>query len=121
MKNLNELKVGDKVGIARNGSWSVRSEGVYVVAKADKVKVVLQRESDKYERTFSAKTGDEKGSTKYRSAFLETVEAQEARNKAQAREQEVQTAWRALEAAVAKKDLGEVAKATALIKSLQGA
>lgn len=121
MKNLNELKAGDKVGIARGGSWRVRSEGIYTVSKVDKVKVVLQRESDKHERTFSVKTGDEKGSSKYRSAFLEPVESQEARNKQQAREQEWSAAWSALEAAVSKKDLASVDTTLALIKSLQGA
>lgn len=52
--------------------------------KANKVRIVIQRDTDSYEHTFSTKTGLELNSGAYRPAFLESVEDQQCRNQADA-------------------------------------
>lgn len=112
------LKVGDQVGIARCTTWSTRNEGIYTVVKTDKVKVVVQRASDNYERTFSAKTGCEKGSSKYRSSFLESAVDQEQRAKKLAHERQVKDAWTRLSDAAEGKSVEKAEAALAELKAL---
>ena len=116
--DLTTLKAGNQVGIARVSSWSTHNEGVYTVVKADKVKVVLQRASDKHERTFSVKTGDEKGSSKYKSAFLESVVGQEQRAKKLAHELQVKDTWTRLSDAAEGKSVEKAEAALAELKAL---
>jgi hypothetical protein len=118
MLNLNTLQVGQKVAVARYGSWTIMSEGVYIVAKADKVKVVVKRESDGYERTFSVKKGTEKGSTRYHSAFLESIEDRDARIVKKNAENEVRLAWSKAEQAAQSKNISALRQAMADLELL---
>ena len=106
------LKVGDEVSVARTGSWDTRSEGVYVVVKANKMKVVVQRKGDGYERSFSVKRRCESGaSDRWRSAYLETVADKEEREARQRRERDVKQAWAAVEQAGRNKSVDSLREA----------
>ena len=106
------LKVGDEVSVARTGSWDTRSEGVYVVVKANKMKVVVQRKGDGYERSFSVKRRCESGaSDRWRSAYLETVADKEQREARQQRERDVKYAWAAVEQAGRDKNVSQLREA----------
>ena len=118
INDYSTLNIGDKVGVACHGSWAVRSEGIYAVVKKDKVKIVVQRESDKYERTFNIKSKTESGRGQFRTAFLETVEEQEQRDKTQAHEAAVRNAWHELGAAVGHKSVERTNAAIAHLKEL---
>ena len=115
---LSTLRVNDEVAVVRHGSWNTITQGVYVVAKVDKVKVVLKRKSDGYERIFSVKTGLEKGSSRYHSASIESVERMEARMKAQDKERRIRDAWKTLEAAASQKNFPAAEAALAEIALL---
>ena len=94
------LVVGQQVGIVRPGSWSNHGEGVYLVTKVNKKVIVVNRESDGHERTFSAKFGTEMGATtKYRAPYLESVSDQQERNDRIKKETSVRNAWAAVASA----------------------
>ena len=113
------LKVGDEVAIARSGSWSLFSEGVYAVVKVNKMKVFLQRKSDGYERVFSVKRRCEFGdSDRYRSAFLETVADHQAREEKRRQEQKVWAAWSTAEKAAQNKNISQLRQALANLELL---
>ena len=113
------LKVGDEVAVARSGSWMVHSEGVYTVAKVDKLKVVVRRKSDNYERVFSVKRRCEMGKeNSYRSAYLEPVADKEARERKMERERDVRRAWSDAEQAGRNKDMVALRAALALLDAL---
>jgi len=114
---IRTLKLNDEVSIVRYGSWSARSEGIYVVAKADKMKVVLKRKTDGYERTFSVKTNIEKGASRYHSSAVETIADMERREFNLKREQELRNAWKTLEAAASQKNLAAADAAIELIRA----
>jgi hypothetical protein len=69
-----DLKVGQKVGIVKPGSRDYISQGFYEVTKVNKVLVEVTRVSDGHVRSFSNRTGLEKGSDYYRSAEIVSVE-----------------------------------------------
>ena len=75
------LAVGQSVAVSRFGSRFIHNEGVYTVAKVNKVKVILARDTDGYVRTFSVKTRKELGALayKYFEAFIESVSDLQAR------------------------------------------
>lgn len=102
------LQVGQEVAVAKPTSWSTTNQGVYVVEKVNKVRVVVKRASDGYLRTFSVKKrreiGDYAGDT-YTAAFLETVAEQEFRVAQRAREVELRDMWRGAEAAATQRNL----------------
>lgn len=115
-----KLAVGDKVAIARTGSWSIMNEGVYTVVKVNKMVVVVRREADGYERTFSVKRRCETSSTnRYRSAFLETVDAQEAREESRKKEREYRQSWADLERAALNRDLAAAKALVAKLESME--
>ena len=115
------LKVGDEVSIARTGSWSIHSDGIYKVVKINKIKVFVQRVSDGYERVFSVKRRCEAGaSDRYRSAYLESVETKRARDAQQQREREVRSAWAAVEQAGRDKNISKLRQAVADLELLIG-
>lgn len=120
--NLNTAKVGDTVSVARYGSWNVMSQGTYLVVKADKVKVVLQRVSDGYERTFSVRTGLEKSKLKSsyvdRNTFVETVAEMEAREARVNAERARKQAWNNVEAAAKNNNLEALREAVAALEAL---
>ena len=106
------LKVGDEVSVARTGSWDTRSEGVYVVVKANKLKLIVQRKTDGYERVFSVKRRCEMGAEdRYRAAYLETVASKEQREARQQRERDVRSAWAAVEQAGRDKNVSQLREA----------
>lgn len=113
------LKVGDEVGVARTGSWNIHSEGIYTVVKANKMKIVVQRVSDGYQREFSVKRRCEAGaSDRYRGAYLESVETKRARDAQQQREREVRSAWAAVEQAGRDKNISKLRQAVADLELL---
>ena len=120
INDYSTIKVNDEVSVVRHGSWSARSEGVYVAAKVDKMKVVLKRKTDGYERIFSVKTQQEKGSNRYHTASIETIAEMEKREAAQAKDHAIRCGWKDLELAVSQKNLAAVGEALAHINSLQG-
>ena len=115
------LKVGDEVGVARTGSWDVHSEGVYVVVKANKMKLVVQRKTDGYERVFSVKRRCEAdASDRYRAAYLESVADLQQREARKQREREVRSAWAAVEQAGRDKNMSKLRQAVADLELLVG-
>ena len=68
------LTVGQAVGIVKPTNYGHMSQGFYKVTKVNKVVVEVTRESDGYVRTFSNRTGLEKGYDYYRSAEIVSVE-----------------------------------------------
>ena len=115
--NISTLKVGDKVGIYRSGSWTIHSEGIYAVKKVNKVRIILGRESDGYEREFSARTGLEKGSERYRSASLETVQEQMDRKLGEQQKRAENAAWEQVETAAKRKDLAALRATVAALEA----
>lgn len=103
--NYSELTVNSKIAVARPGSWTTHSEGVYTVVKVDKVKVVVSRVGDGHTRTFSVKRRCELPANSFRNAYLETVEEQEARNLRLAAEQALRRLWEMGEQGARNKDL----------------
>lgn len=119
MLDYTTLKVGDQVAVARSGGWSIMNEGVYRVVKVNKVKVVVERVSDGYQREFSVKRRCEmKSNDHYRAGYLETVAAQEARIEAREREAAVRNAWRKVETAAAQRDLNTLRQSVAALEAL---
>ena len=102
-----ELQVGQRVAVGRYGNWRIMSQGVYVVAKANKMKVVLKREGDGYERTWSVKRNTETtGSYSDRNTFIETIESMEERNAKYQEEVRVSNLWKEAAHAAECKNLG---------------
>lgn len=117
--DYSKLAVGDQVAVARMGSWDVHSEGVYTVVKADKIKVIVQREGDGYERTFSVKKRSEMGKDdRYRAAYLEPVADKAARDALQQRRRDVNRAWSAAEQAARDKKVSALRAALADLELL---
>ena len=108
-----ELQVGQRVAISRWGNWRATSQGIYIVAKVNKLKVVLKRESDGYERVWSVKRNVEIGTygvgkgEKYveRNTFIESIESMEARNVKRQHEAMVNGLWRDVEEAAKRKNM----------------
>lgn len=120
MLNIETLKVGDKVAVARPGNWTTASEGIYTVVKVNKVRIVVQREDDSYQREFSAKSGRELNKTYgvYMCPCLETVSEQTARNEYLQRQREINNAWSVLKKAAASENIQQVDEAVAALKKL---
>ena len=118
MLDLNTLVVGQQVGIAKHGAWETRSQGLYMVVKANKVKVVVRRLVDDHERLFSVKRGCEVGGNKYNSAFLETVEAQAAREAKKTAARNIDSAWEELEKAVKLRSFELIVSTLSALKAL---
>jgi hypothetical protein len=116
--NISTLVPGNRVSIRHHET----SQGVYVVAKANKMKVVLKRESDGYERHWSVKRDTELATEgrKYvdRYTWLETVEDMEARNVARIRETARRNAWADVEKAAAGHSMPRLELALEALKAL---
>jgi methionine aminopeptidase len=117
-----DLKVNDKLAIVRYGNRGVvSSQGVYTVVKADKMKVVMKRDGDGYERIWSVKKDCELGEHGYHSASLITVrdlaecEANRIIKVAKA------NLYRDIETAAKNNNLEAIEKAVAELKHLLGA
>lgn len=105
------LKVGDQVTISCVRSWNIAYQGIYNVVKADKVKIVLRREGDGYERVFSVKTGYEKSyDGKYieKHTRIEPVENMIAHNKKMDKERAINSIWSKIQNAANRKRYNEL-------------
>ena len=113
------LQVGQRVGIARHASWSILSEGIYTVAKANKMKVTVKRDSDGYERVFSVKRRCEAGAEdRYRAAYLESLETLQAREAEMKVQRAIRAAWNNAEHAAKHKNLTDLLTAVQELQSL---
>ena len=113
-----ELNVGDKVTVARYRNFGgVSLQGIYDVVKVDKMKVVLRRESDGYERVFSVKTGIEKGSSRYKSAIIESLEDNDEREVQRAQLAKLNESWTNVQNAAGRKNLKDLELAVAALKT----
>lgn len=121
--DVKSLQVGQKVSIAR-ASWGVGthyivSQGVYVVEKADRVKVVLRRESDGHKRVWSLKHNAEvvqayDGKKKIeRGTFIESIEDMVEREKKAALARDKKRMWSDIEQAAQNKDIVALRRALA--------
>lgn len=113
------LTVGQEVALARSGSWDLHYQGVYTVTKANKIKVVLTRKGDGYERTFSVKRNCElpktEGGYVERYVHITTVEDMEQFNARRAEEQRMNGLWSDLKEAATRKNLFAAQTVLALI------
>ena len=113
------LKCGDLVAVARPGSWGVMNEGNYIVVKANKMKVVVERASDRYQREFSVKRRCEAKSTdRYHAPYLELPETQAARIERRNQEVAKRQAWSAVETAAVQKDIAALRRAVAALEEM---
>ena len=100
INDYSSLNVNDTVAVARPGSWQIHSEGIYRVVKVNKLKVVVERESDGYQRVFSVKRRCEMcAGSHYRAAYLESVDSMLKREAQLQRERDVRAAWADVEQA----------------------
>ena len=109
--------VGNEVGVILRNSWGRdHLQGLYRVTKSNKTRVHIQRVSDGYERIFSAMTGVEKGSTRYRSAEIISVDRYRQMEKLNDIN-DYENAWREIESLASKKDLFGLKNAIANLES----
>ena len=101
------LAVGQSVAVSRFGRRFIHNEGLYTVAKVNKVKVILARDTDGYVREFSVKTRKELGALayKYLETFIEPVSDFQAREEKYQKERDVKTLWVGAEQAARDKNL----------------
>ena len=105
--NYADLLEGEQVAVSRTGNWRTMNEGVYTVVKANKLKVVVKRDSDGYTREFSVKRRVElgKGESRWNSAFIESVADMQRREAQYAAERDRKQTWADAEQAARDKDL----------------
>lgn len=120
---VRELEVGQVVGVAKmaNGYGPDRSLGICRVTKRNKIRIVLTRETDGYEFSFSARyayrlLGD--GQVDY-DTYVESAESQEIREKRLVKREELDRAWSDLERAARHHNMREVLEITDRINNLQ--
>ena len=113
MLRLESVKVGQVVSVANSGGWTTRSEGLYTVVKANKLRVEVCRNTDAYKRTFSVKRGVELCGAGYKNhrVYLETPESAAARDARTKLEQERKNAWAVVESATARRNYAAVQEA----------
>lgn len=109
---VRELEVGQRVGVAVMASsyGPDRSLGIFRVTKKNKVRIVLERETDGYQVQFSARLwhrllGD--GQVSY-NTYVESVEAQQAREQHKAKRDEIRQAWTQFEQATKGRQIAEL-------------
>lgn len=113
------LNVCDLVAVARPGTWDIMNEGNYFVVKVNKMKVVVERASDGYQREFSVKRRCEAKSTdRYSGAYLELPEKQAARIEQRNKEVTKRQAWAAVENASMRKDIAALREAVAALEEM---
>lgn len=114
-----ELKVGQRVAIAE----SYNPQMGYIVAKVDKLKVILRRESDGYERKWSVKRNEEQphaGRKYVSSRYSYIISEAEAQRQVAVKQQgnNFSNACRALEAACSTKNLTEIRRCMAELEGV---
>ena len=111
--------VGNAVAVIRHGSWGhTQLQGIYRVTKSNKMRVHLQRESDGYERIFSAITGLEKGSTRYHSSEIISVDRYRQIEKMEQMKNEIRDIWRDIQNFASNKDLDGLKNAVSKLESI---
>ena len=111
------VKAGDTVGIVRMSNYGPVTQGLYVVTNVNKTIVEVTRQSDGYVRTFSNRTGLEKGSDRYRSAVIITKEKLLALEENKLIESEIAQLYQSIARAVQKRNLVEI---KLLVERLEG-
>lgn len=113
------LSLNETVGIIRYGSFGhVQYQGLYTVTKINKTRIHVQRVSDNYERIFSAHTGIEKGSERYRSAEIVSVGRYNAMENADKLKGKIRDTWEIIQNRASRKDLVALKEAIANLESL---
>ena len=114
------LVVGQVVGVAEYYGFyhSVHLQGLYTVVKKNKMKVVIQRNGDGYERTFSIKTDREIKEYKT-TRTAEIVSEGEYKLMELRRERELNTtkAWADIQKAASHKDIAALKAAMIELES----
>ena len=111
--------VGQEVAVIRYGNWGgILQQGRYRVTKSNKVRVHLQRISDGYERVFSAKTGVEQGSTRYRSSEIVSVERYNAIEATRLRDATLRDAWNTVQEAAKNKNIADIKTALSILEAM---
>ena len=111
--------IGQEVAVIRHGSWGhIHLQGIYRVTKSNKVRVHLERVSDGYERIFSANTGIEKGSERYRSAEIVSVDRYRQIEKRQETEKSMKNIWNQIQSFASNKDLDGLKNAITNLESI---
>lgn len=116
------LKVGDEVGVVSSSSgYGLRNIGVYVVAKIDKIKVVVRRASDGYEKVFSIKKGYQMGedTSVFQRQWLEPVADFKARVARDEKAKSIRSAWMVVASCASQFKLEELKAAIAKLEELQ--
>ena len=118
--NLDNLKVGDEVSIARYSNYGVRGVHIGKITKRDKVKIIVTTLSGN-EYIFSAKRGQQKdfdGKYSSHSLFLEDMETRNKRDAIENHEKEIRMIWSTLESAVHNKDVAKITEQLNLLTEL---
>lgn len=120
---VHELAVGDRVGVARmaNRYGPDMSIGLYRVIKKNRVRIVLERETDGYQVHFSARFGYRlmgQGQVDY-DTYVESVEAQQAREARKAQRAELVCVWDQLEQAARRRQLGQAQELLTRVQQLE--
>jgi len=106
---VSSLVLGQEVAIGRSGQWGTTNwQGVYTVSKVNKMKVVLARNTDGYERTFSVKRNSQIPKTPGGYAdnvYIASVTDMDADTVARAERRIRDGIWADLEQAAKRKDL----------------
>ena len=110
---------GDKVGIIRRGYYDsyVSFQGFYFVKKCNGNDLVLVREHDSHERTFSNRTGLEKNSS--RSAEIVSVEQYNIIKDRQERRNLINDKWNDVASFAQRRDLDQLKKAIEELEAMQ--
>ena len=101
---------GEQVAVSRHGNEMTHNEGLYTVVKANKMKVVLKRDSDGHTREFSVKRRVELGRSEFpwSRAFIETLKDLNEREEQYKKTREIKHTWALLEEAAQRKNLDTV-------------
>ena len=110
---------GDKVGIIRRGYYDsyVSFQGFYFVKKCNGNDLVLVREHDSHERTFSNRTGLEKNGS--RSADIVSIEYYNDMKERQDNRTLINNKWNDVASIAQKKDLDQLKKAIEELEAMQ--
>lgn len=111
------VKVGDIVGVVRMGNYGYMTQGLHEVTKVNKMVVELKRIENGYERTFSNRTGVEKGYDQYRSAVIISKERMEAMDEKKRIDNERAELFQMIGYAAQKKNLADI---KVLVERLEG-
>lgn len=109
---VRELEVGQRVGVAVMASsyGPDRSLGICRVTKKNKVRIVLERESDGFQVQFSTRLGHRllgEGRVGY-NTYVESVESQQSREQRSAQREKINQVWSHVEQATKRRRTAEI-------------